>query len=140
MLDIIPTLLTLTFLVFCYDQMVISSLQRQGKYDPKTHRTMLSRVLFKPVSIAVKAFIPMKPKPDESNSSWVPDGDLSSFKYESTVCMNKRGKKTRLSHFFDDNQHGWFKIETINNQGLQTNPARFEPATVAFDVKKLQFV
>ena len=36
MQDIIPTLATTAFLVFCYDQKVIASLQRQGKYDPDT--------------------------------------------------------------------------------------------------------
>ena len=140
--DIIPTLLTIAFLIFCLDQKIIVSLQRQGKYDPDTHQTLLGRVFFWPLKPVLKRFLPagMQPSVSAGQANWKPEGDLSLFKYDTTVCMNKQGRKTRLSYFFDGNQHAWYKVEKINESGVAIEPPRFEPAAVAFDVKKLEFV
>jgi hypothetical protein len=140
--DIIPTLLTIAFLIFCLDQKIIVSLQRQGKYDPDTHQTLMSRVFFWPLKPVMKMILPaeMQPIVSDGQANWKPEGDLSKFKYDTTVCMNKQGGKTRLSYFFDENQHAWFKVEKINKVGIANEPPRFEPAAVTFDVKKLQYV
>lgn len=140
--DIIPTLLTIAFLIFCLDQKIIVSLQRQGKYDPDTHHTLMSRVFLWPFKPVMKMFLPadMQPRVSDGQTIWKPEGGFDQFKYDTTVCMNKQGGKTRLSHFFDNNQHAWYKIEKINESGVAIESPSFEPATVAFDVKKLQYV
>ena len=140
MQDIIPTLATTAFLVFCYDQKVIASLQRQGRYDPDTHQTVLSRLFFSPVKLLLSPLLLRLNPNSEESTTWKPEGDLSLFQYDTTVCLDSKGMKTRLSYFFDDNQHAWYMIENINNKGVTVKPPRFEPATVSFDAKKLQYV
>lgn len=138
--DYIPTLMTIAFLVFCLDQRIIVSLQRQGKYDPDTHQTVMSRIITWPLNFLLRRSTSVNMQPASDNKTWMPEGDLSLFSYDTTVCMNKQGQKVRLAYFFDDNQHAWYKIEKINESGVAIEPPRFEPAAVAFDVKKLQFV
>ena len=140
MQDIIPTLLTTAFIVFCYDQKVIASLQRQGRYDPDTHQTVLSRLFFSPVKLLLSPLLLRLNLNREESSTWKPEGDLSLFQYDTTVCQDSRGIKTRLSYFFDDNQHAWYMIEKINDNGVTVLAPRFEPATVSFNAKKLQYV
>jgi len=140
MQDIIPTLATTAFLVFCYDQKVIASLQRQGKYDPDTHQTVLSRLFFSPVKLLLSPLLLRLNLNREESSTWKPEGDLSLFQYDTTVCQDSRGIKTRLSYFYDDNQHAWYMIEKINDNGVTVLAPRFEPATVSFNAKKLQYV
>ena len=140
MQDIIPTLLAIAFFVFCYDQKVIASLQRQGKYDPDTHQTVMSRMFFVPFKLLLSRNLPALLQPSRNITTWKTEGDLSEFSYNTTVCMNKLGKKVRLSHFFDDSQHAWYKIEKINGSGIPVESPRFEPASVTFDVKKLQYL
>lgn len=138
--DIVTTLLTVGFLVFCLDQKIITSLQRQGKYDPDTHQTMLSRMFIWPFAFVLKPLLPAKLQPASEQSAYLPEGDPSLFSYDTTVCMDSSGKKTRLSYFFDDNQHAWYKVEDINEQGVATSQPKYEPAAVSFETKKLQFV
>ena len=139
--DIFTTILAFVFLIFCIDQKIIASLQRQGNYDPDTHKTALSSMFVSPVRFLLNRFLPSNLLPTSNEtSSWKPEGDLSLFSYDTTVCMSKRGSKTRLSYFFDDNQHPWYKVERINERGIAVESPRFEPATVPFDVKKLQYV
>jgi len=140
MQDIIPTLLTTAFIVFCYDQKVIASLQRQGRYDPDTHQTVLSRLFFSPVKLLLSPLLLRLNLNREESSTWKPEGDLSLFQYDTTVCQDSRGIKTRLSYFYDDNQHAWYMIEKINDNGVTVLAPRFEPATVSFNAKKLQYV
>lgn len=134
MADNISFLMMVAFFIFLYDQRVISALQRQGKYDPDTHETLMKRVFR-----GIFFFLPKKPA-TQPHSELTPPGDLSQYQYDSTVCLDKRGKKTRLSYFYDENNHSWYKIEEINDRGNAIKPARYEPAAVKFEDMKLQFV
>jgi hypothetical protein len=136
MVDLIPTLLVVLLFVFMYDQKVITSLQRTGKYDPTTHQTVMSR-LFRGL-LALTGI--SKSKKQIPNALHTPPGDLSSYRYDTTVCLSGDGTKTRLSYFTDENQHRWYKIEEINDKGTPKRPARYEPATIKFEEMKLQFV
>lgn len=134
MADNISFLMMVAFFIFLYDQKVIQALQRQGKYDPDTHETLMKRIfrlgLF---------FLPKAPKAQQRNEL-TPPGDLSQYHYDSTVCLDKRGKKTRLSYFADENQHHWYKIEEVDDRGNAISTPRYEPAAVKFEDMKLQFV
>ena len=90
--DYILSLMMVAFIISLYDKKAISALQRQGKYDPYTHETLMKRV-FRGVFI----FLPKKPKA-QAHSELTPPGDLSSYNYDSTVCLDAKGKKTRLSY------------------------------------------
>lgn len=136
----IPTILCLVFLIFCLDLQIITTLQRQGRYSPDTHQTVMNRVFVWPVVRLWELVLSLKRKKVSEHNSWRPEGDLSTFKYDTTVCMNKIGQKVRLSYFFDANQHAWYMIENIDGNGVPTKSPQFEPAAVSFDVKKLQFV
>lgn len=138
--DYIPTILTFAFLIFCLDQQIITSLQRQGKYNPDTHETVMYRVFVWPFIYFLKRLTTLRTKTSAEQSTWMPEGDLSLFSYETTVCMNKLGQKVRLSYFFDNNQHAWYRVEKINANGIATESPCYEPAAVPFDVKKLQYV
>lgn len=133
MADHVSFLMLITFFIFIYDQKVIGALQRQGKYDPDTHQTLLSRI----IRGLLFFFWPAR-KP--SASELTPPGDLSQYKYDQTVCLDKKGTKTRLSYFFDENQHAWYKIEKINDRGSAISTPKYEPATMKFEDMKLQFV
>lgn len=138
--DFITTLMAVAFLVFCLDQKIIASLQRQKRYDPDTHKTLLSRIFIGPFAFLLKRILPARFQSTSEQSVFMPEGDPSLFSYDTTVCMDSRGKKTRLSYFFDDNQHAWYKIEDINEKGVATSQPKYEPAAVSFETKKLQFV
>jgi|GEM_PF-1459973 hypothetical protein len=142
MQNLIPILFVIGFVVYWVDQQVLATLQRQGKYDPKTYRSIMSVVFMGPFVLLFKHLFPST-SPDSAKTEspeLMPTGDLSQFSYDSTVCMNRLNRKVRLSYFFDDNQHAWYKIEKINHRGVPTDSPKFEPATVPFDVKKLQYV
>lgn len=134
MADNISFLMMVAFFIFLYDQRVISALQRQGKYDPSTHETLLKRIVR-----GLFFFVP-KRAPTQSHSELTPPGDLSQYQYDSTVCLDKRGNKTRLSYFFDENNHAWYKIEEVDDRGNPLSTARYQPAAVKFEDMKLHFV
>jgi len=136
MVDLIPTLLCVLFVVFMYDQKVIVSLQRSGKYDPVTHQTVMSRIFRGLLSLTGLS----RNKKAIPAALYTPPGDLGSYHYDTTVCLGRDGSRTRLSYFSDENQHSWYKIEEIDDRGNAIKPPRFEPATVKFSEMKLQFV
>lgn len=134
MADHISFLMMVAFAIFLYDQKVISTLQRQGKYDPDTHETLMKRIF------SVVLFFLPKMQKKQSLTGLTPPGDLSQYHYDSTVCLDKKGNKTRLSYFADENQNRWYKIEEVDDRGNAIQAPRYEPAAVKFDDMKLQFV
>ena len=140
MAETIQGIFAIFILVFMWDQKNIQSLQRRGMYNPDSHQTALSRI-FSAMSLpgllsnakAVKMNF-------RQQVEYLPPGDLSNYRYQSVICADKRGKRTRLSQFKDEHQHLWYKIERIDGRGTVTHSPLFEPATVSFNEKKMQFI
>ncbi|MDX1750881.1 MAG: hypothetical protein R3271_11230 [Methylophaga sp.] len=135
MAELFQAIAGLMFLIIFFDQREIAKLKRTGQFDPETHRSLLYLL-----TIGLLKFVISKTFRKTATENVLPTGDLSMLQSDTTVCMSKLGRKTRLSYFFDDNQHAWYKIEKINHRGVPTDSPKFEPATVPFDVKKLQYV
>lgn len=139
MVDFIPSVLMLAFAVFCVDQKIISGLQRQGKYNPETHQTIMSRLCSSPAILIIKMLKPHKVQKVQK-TVLQPTGEHSAFSLNTTICANKRGDKTRLSYFIDIDQNAWYKIEEINSQGVAIREPLFEPAIMSFNEQKLRYV
>lgn len=66
----------------------------------------------------------------------LPKGDVSNFTaVDETICLNKKGSRTRLTYFSDANNHFWFKVEKILSNGKSIGDPVFEPATMLLQEK-----
>ena len=76
-----------------------------------------------------------------STSGLMPVGKASTFSNaDSTICMDKKDNRTRLTYFSDDNNHFWFKSEKILANGTAVGEPRFEPATMTLQQKAVKFI